>query len=46
MKEFQIYNEKTQQYNIMFGYNTKDAWQRNPQFNKSDWEIIDWEYID
>lgn len=46
MKEFEIYNEKTQKYNIMFGYNEKDAWERNPQFNKSEWEITYWEYID
>ena len=46
MKQFEIYNVKTQQYNIMFGYNEKHAWETNPQFNKDEWMITYCEYID
>ena len=46
MKEFEIYNVNTQERNIMFGYNEKDAFRRYFQFNNSEWVVSHVEYID
>ena len=46
MWEFDIVNEKTQEYNIIFGYSLSDAFKRYPSFNPDEWECIGQEYID
>lgn len=46
MFEFEIYNERTQEYNYIFGYNEKDAWRRNPNIDRTEWTIVHAEYID
>lgn len=46
MKEFEIYNVNTQETNVIFGYNEKDAFRRYPHFNNSDWVVTHVEYID
>ena len=46
MYEFEIYNKETKEYNFIFGYNEKDAWNRCSNFNKNEWSIISAEYID
>ena len=46
MWEFEIYNEKTGEFNIIFGYNLSDAFNRNPSLNRNEWTYISSEYID
>lgn len=46
MFEFEIYNERTKEYNYIFGYNEADAWRRNTRFDKTEWVVVNAEYID
>lgn len=45
MYEFQVYNEKTNETNVIFGFNEKDAWRRT-DLDKNEWVILSVEYID
>ena len=46
MYEFEIYNEKTNKFDVIFGYNEADAWRRTTHFSKDEWVIVAAEYID
>jgi len=46
MYEFEIYNEKTNEFDVIFGYNEADAWRRTTRFNKDEWSIVGATYID
>ena len=46
MLEFTIYNEKTNETEICYGYNSKNMWERNPKYNPKEWTILDYDYID
>jgi hypothetical protein len=46
MWEFEIYNEKTKQYTIIFGYSIMDAFRRSPSLNPDEWECVRIDYID
>lgn len=45
MYNFIITNIHTNEIRHMFGYNRADAYRR-AKLNKTDWEIIDYEYVD
>ena len=46
MYEFEIYNEKTNEFDVIFGYNEADAWRRNPTIDRTEWVVVNAEYID
>ncbi len=46
MWEFELWNEKTQEQDFIFGYSLEDAWARNPSKNREDWVVVYEEYID
>ena len=45
MTEFTIYNEKTNEERIIFGYNEKDAFDKT-NYDRKEWQTIFAEYID
>ena len=46
MWEFDIVNTITQDKRIIFGYNLKDAFHRNPSLNPNEWTCEMSTYID
>lgn len=46
MWEYGIRNARTGEKNIIFGYSPENAFDRNPEFNPSEWYIWYSEYID
>ena len=46
MWEFQIWNEKTNQHRLIWGYTEEDAWEHSPEFSRSEWKILYSEYMD
>lgn len=46
MWEFHLIHNKTEQREIIFGYNLSDAFRRNPSLNPSEWTCLLSDYID
>ena len=46
MFEYEIYNDRTNEHNFIFGYNQKDAFNRNKDINPIEWKVIAKEYFD
>ena len=46
MYEYEIYNERTNEHNFIYGYSQADAWRRNSDINRDEWRVIHSEYID
>ena len=46
MFEYTIYNKKTNEQEVIFGYTVDDAFERCPIFDPKDWEVVFCEYAD
>lgn len=46
MYEYEIYNERTNEHDFIWGYSQADAWRRNPSIDRNEWKVIFCEYID
>ena len=46
MYEYEIYNERTNEHDFIYGYNREDAWRRRKNINRDEWKIICATYID
>lgn len=46
MYEYEIYNERTNERDFIYGYNREDAWKRRKNIDRNEWKIIHAEYID
>ena len=46
MYEYEIYNERTNEHDFIYGYNREDAWKRRKNIDRREWCIIHTEYID
>lgn len=46
MYEFEIFNERTNERDFIYGYNRADAFRRRPAVNPAEWTVIHAEYID
>ena len=46
MYEYEIYNKVTGEYDICYGYNTKDMMRRQPNRDWENWVVTLCEYID
>ena len=46
MYEYEIYNERTNEHDFIYGYNREDAWKRRKNIDRREWRIIHTEYID
>lgn len=46
MYEYEIYNERTNESDFIYGYSVDNAFDRHPNLDRNEWKVIFSEYID